>query len=607
MIRRVVWWLCALASFAVARPAYAWRDNRITSDEVRLELDSTGTATVEHRLAVRLNGNERQRGVVLKSVDPDAVPLPNAYVVPATEALGNSLVSAVPLKLALVEAPFQADGPASPSDARDLDLSVDDAKGLGRGAYVFVFRYRTDLKGRGLVRREAAMMLVEWHGPRVGVGLDNVRVVFSLPPAPTAPRAVESSEDADGVAFLSEVRRTSASDEVDLVRAYVPEGAAVVWMIRADARAVEGLALPPGLLHPLPAPLEPVFEMLHGRALRGVGALVFVLYALLIGLKGRQVRRLAAAAKSTMPPVVPVPEWLRVPMAAGALVAGIYLQLLASRPVLGALTIVMAVFLAAHGVACLDQAAALRGPGRWLAISEADAFVKPVRPRGAPLDLATTSGKLLFLLSMAPFFVGATLLWSRAPQQAVLVALDVVVVLAVFGTGRLGTLPPDLAVEPAVFFRRLVKNLRKRSGTAGLRLVPRVRIPSGDVDADELRLMVVPRLPLRGFTSIEVGMTYAVGLGARVPMPEILLRVVEGSACDLALAALSRSARITLGRKPDERVFTLSPRLPTAAMTAEILVALALRVTDVAAIRSTAKRTPDTQTALRPGSKAQAA
>ena len=607
MLGRLVWLLVAFACFAFARPAWAWSDNRITGDDVRVVVEASGTATVEHRLAVRLNGNERQRSVVLEGVDPDALPLSNAYVIPAADALGNSLASAVPLKLALAQAPVNPDGTEGGAEQRDLQIDVDDTKGLARGAYVFVFRYRTDLKARGLVRREGALMLVEWHGPRIGVGLDNARVVFSLPPAPTPPRAAELHNETEGSAFLSDVRRTTEADEIELVRTYAPEGARIVWVIRADPRAIEGLPLPSDEGGPLQTPPPPVRAWLPRPLVRGLGAALFLLFAVLVGLKGRQVRRLAAAARSTMPPVVPVPEWLRVPMAAVALVAGLGLQLLFERPVLGALAIVASVILSAHGIGRLDSTVSLRGPGRWLTVCERDALGPPARPRGAALDVATRAGKAVFLLALSPFALAVVLLWSRAPHQALLVALDAVVVLAVFTTGRMRTLPPDLAVEPTPFFRRLMKALRKRQAPDALRLVPRVRIPTGEVDADELRLLVVPRLPLRGFTSIEVAMTYAVGWGARVAMPEILVRVVSGSVCDQALASLSRHARITPGRKADERVFTLAPRLPTVAMTAEILLALASRVTDVAAIRSAMPASPLTREALRQRPKAKAA
>ena len=87
----------------------------------------------------------------------------------------------------------------------------------------------------------------------------------------------------------------------------------------------------------------------------------------------------------------------------------------------------------------------------------------------------------------------------------------------------------------------------KRPRMAGARFVPRLRIPNGAVDPDELRLLVVPKLPLRGFASIEIGLKYAVGVGARVAMPEVLLRVAAESPCADATAAIARRARITPG------------------------------------------------------------
>jgi hypothetical protein len=121
-------------------------------------------------------------------------------------------------------------------------------------------------------------------------------------------------------------------------------------------------------------------------------------------------------------------------------------------------------------------------------------------------------------------------------------------------------------------------------------VVPRIRIPQGGVDPDELRLVIVPRLPQRGFGSIEIGLTYALGTGARVAMPEVLLRVTAESPCDEAVAAISSHGRITPGRKPDERVISFAPRLPTVRMTAEITAALAFRVMDRSAPRPARKR-----------------
>lgn len=611
MLRRLALLLLACALVALAWPAHAWTEHRITGDEVRLELDPAGVATIEHRLAVRLNGSEPQRALRLQGVDPDAAPLPNAFVVPAAEALGNSLASAVPLKLTLVEgARAGEDGAAAPPaevDARELELAIDDDKGILRGAYVFVFRYRTDLKGRGLVRREGAMLLAEWRGPSLGVGLDNLRTVWRLPPAPTAPRASEPTDDGDASGFLSEVRRAADGDEIELLRTYAPEGTRVLWMVRADPRAIEGLAGPVDAAVPTVFVLTSIKESVSRRALHLAAALLFVAVAGLVGAKAREVRRLAEAARATMPPVVPLHAALRSALAGLGFAAGAWLELVSDRPVEGALAVLGATLLAAHGVAKVDATAALRGPGRWLAVSEREALVELPHARGVWFDIGSRGGKLLFALSVLPFVALATWLARRASHQALLVALDAVVLLAIFGTGRPCALPADLASEPAPFYKKLVAKLRKRQGSDSLRLVPRVRIPLGEVDADELRLLVVPRLPLRGFASIEVAMTYAIGLGARVGMPEILLRVVAGSPCDQALASLSRRARITPGRKADERVFAFTPRLPTIAMTSEIVLALASRVTDTQAARAEGTRVVTPDAAPRPRSKVRAA
>jgi hypothetical protein len=159
-------------------------------------------------------------------------------------------------------------------------------------------------------------------------------------------------------------------------------------------------------------------------------------------------------------------------------------------------------------------------------------------------------------------------------------AADSVFLLAVFGMGMGRSLPPDLTVEPARFLRRLATTIRKRKDIPDLRIVARLRVPAGEVDADEVRLLLAPRNALRGFTCIEVGVTYAIGLGARVAMPEVLVRVLSGSRCDEALRTVARMGRVTPGRKRGERVLCLAPRFPTVKMTAEIAAALAIRVVD---------------------------
>jgi hypothetical protein len=196
------------------------------------------------------------------------------------------------------------------------------------------------------------------------------------------------------------------------------------------------------------------------------------------------------------------------------------------------------------------------------------------------------------LLSLTLLGVLVALIAPEAPWHAGLLGMDAVALLALFGTGMESAMPPDRSVEPAGFLRTLAKRLRAMPIGDTIRLVPRVRIPHGAIDPDELRLLVVPRVPLRGFNGIEVGLCYALGTGARVAMPEVLLRVVGDSPCDQAVATISRAGRITPGRRVGERVIALAPRLPTVRMTAEIVAAIAARVIDREAVQQAPPRAP---------------
>jgi hypothetical protein len=307
---------------------------------------------------------------------------------------------------------------------------------------------------------------------------------------------------------------------------------------------------------------------------------LFLAYFTLVWMKAREVRRHAAAAAAIVAPVLPMPPVLRALLAASALSAGVALQLVFRSPLWGAVCVVVACLLAAHGAARIDPKSARRGPGRWLSVGEREVFGKLPRPRGPALDLSTLLGKGICLLLFAGVGVACWWLGRRSLSQALLVGFDAVALLAVFATGRMACLPPDMAVEPARVLRKVAARLKKKKGLRGVRIVPRIRVPHGAMDADELRLLLAPRAPLRGFLGIEIGVTYALSTGARLAMPEVLVRFLEGSPCEQALAAVARSGRVTPGRKPEERVIALSPRLPTVHMTVEIAAALVMRVID---------------------------
>ncbi|MCC6528376.1 MAG: hypothetical protein IT373_37370 [Polyangiaceae bacterium] len=572
----------AAATVAIAASASGWTENRIEVDDVRIELDRAGGATVEHRLHYKLNGSERQTRWLIAGVDPDAAPLGNSYVVPAEDAGATSLDTAVPLTTLLRPAETQRNGTTLPPT---LELTVDPAGAMKRGAYVFVVRYHTELAAADRLRRDGAMVSLSWNGPLLDDGIANARATFVLPAAPNAPRllAAEDASDEDTLSplMLKDVRRTAGHDEIELLRAFAPKGESVLWQVRFDPRALDRPPAPPAA-EPLPDSQPRAIEVLDAPAERlpwlAAGGALGLLYTLLVVLKFRQLARHAAEAEAELRPVVPMPLLLRAPLAGAALVAGVALELFFGQPLAGAAAVLGATALALHGTA--RARAPSRGPGRWLTVSVAEGVRVPPRPRGALVDVSTLGGKLLFALLSGGVAAGCYLLAESAPAHAWLVGLDGVALLALFGTGRVDTLPPDLALEPARLLAALVRRLKKLKGAGELRMAARIRMPAGSVDPDELRLVVAPRLPRRGFGSIEIGVSYALGIGARVAMPEVMLRFTDGSPCAEAVASMVKSGRLTPGRKPEERVLALTPRLPTVRMTAAIVAALAARVVE---------------------------
>lgn len=598
--RRLSAFCVFVVAFLATGLAHGWIENHVLGDEITVRVAPDGKAVIEHRLSLHTNGNVRFRKYTLIGVDRDAVPLSNSYVVPAREALSGTLDTATPLKLEVV--PDNSGEGVGEHEARSrLEIEVEDEKGLRRGRYVLIIRYRTDLGATGRVQRDGAFMRIAWSGPVFDDGFDNARTTFLVPRAPTPPRAVEElgvdhaeSEDPDepSSTYLTDVRRGEAMDEIELLRTYAPKGEAVLWAVRIDPRAltVGGMTeSDPTLVSsdpsPSSSPRSRAEQPIPFTRTSGVwGAALVFLGFVLTWLKSREVALLAARASAEMPPVIPLPGWLRACAAAALLGGGVALQLAFDQVVAGSCLVVGAALSSAYRPARIDPKASMRGPGRWLAVSEREALEGLPRPAGGWLDFSTIRGKLVLGVLIGALAFGVWRLSIVSFWHAVVTSGNVVFLLAVFGTGMGRALPPDMTVEPARFLRQVLRRLRKRKDLEGVRFVPRIRIPSGGVDPDEVRLLIAPRAPLRGFTSIEVGVTYAIGMGARVAMPEVLLRIVAGSPCDNAVAMISRVGRVAPGRKRDERAISFSPRFPTATMTAEIAAAVAIRVLDRAVL-----------------------
>jgi len=564
----------ALVLLASPRPALAWVEAHVEADDVRIAVEKNGDARVEHRITLKVAGGPL-RSLDLRGVDADAVPDPDGYVVPQKEAARGSLAAAqgVAAERMPPDVKPRADGTPAPPVVR---VRFDPDHGLGRGVYVLLVRYTTHLAGR--IAADGPLARIVWRGLVWDDGFDSARVTFELPAAPTEPRADDAEAgDAPGPRaplVLSTVRRGTSKDQIELLRPYAPKGEAIAWAVRADARAFQTAApAPPARPAGVRAALDDALGEPGRRLILLAGALsLFLLYASLVALKTGEVARLARAAGAASRPLVPLPGALRAILAGAALTAGVFVQLVVVRATLGALLVVAAVALAAHRSPRYRRAP--RGPGRWLSIAEAIALRDPPRPRGVYLDAGTRAGKGLLLLFVGAVLGAAALLHDTSPFRAQLVAFDVAAVLAIFGTGRLAELPPDAATAPAALFRDVAPRVRKALPRGEVRFVGRIRVPEGSAEPDELRLCVLPKAGPPGFGAIEIGAVHAPGAGAVIALPEVVLRMTTGSPCERALSRLARHGRSARGRRKDERAVVFSPRLPTARMTAGIVVRL---------------------------------
>jgi len=581
-------WALVAVSLACLAPAHAawWVETQVSRDDVRVTVERDGKALVEHRIVLRISGGPLYE-LEVRGVDPDAQVEADGYIVPERDADRNSLSSAVPIHPELRVATLD-DG----REQSRLVIGLNGKEGIRRGIYVVLVRYRTDFAARGLIESRGALDMVRWTGPEWEDGLDSTRATFVLPLAPTKPRAADAAMDIepDGTippTFLSSLKRTSEHDELELMRPYAAKGEPVEWALAVDGRALDVVAASATSEATLadepdsrPASSRPtLLEEMRQPVLLGVAGALFLLFSVLTAIKGVVVRRHANAAGAKARPLVPLPLVLRAPLAGLAVVAGVALQLPLGSGTLGSLSIAIAALLCAHR-SPLWHRRPLRGPGKWLPVSAREAFGTPATPTGAWLDADTWSGRAVFM-SLAAGVAAAVYQASLSSEHhATLLALDSVVLIALFFTGRAAELPPDPAVAPGRFLAAISKRLSRTLGSE-VRIIPRIRLPQGQPDADEVRLMLLPRRPVSGLKGIEIAVVHVPAPGGTITNPEILLRFKPGSAAERALGHLvEKGGRQTRGRSADERVISFSPRLPTERMTAEIAAALIARATD---------------------------
>jgi hypothetical protein len=560
VLRRHLAALAAAALLLAAAPARAaggWVETRVTAHAATVDVERNGTATVPQELGSRLRGGPLAE-LPVAGVDSDAEPLPDATVI----CTDDQKFGTVPLSVTR-----EPDG--------SLKLTVERERGLKTGSYVFRFSYRTQLAKRELIRRIGNHVELRWVGPRFEDGLDSARVTFRSPEANVAPAlptpgssggAVNELDELGGV-FIGNLRRAPGKDELEILRPHVARGEPALWRVWVADSAFEaftGSAAPksPGVLasHELGESPRERLGWLLGALAAGLA------FGLLVFFKWRGFQAAAALRNAGACALLPLAPGVRA--ALGGVLLG--LAVIAGgrwdEPTLVGLLLLGAMACAA--LYATPGRAAPRGPGQWLPLSEADAFARrSARLPGRFLDASRLPGALVLGGLGVAVVVLHFIERQHSPYRAVELLLGSTVLLPVFLTGRAHELPAEPGGDPRRMLERVLRGLRRR----GLRAVPLARLPQGSRNADELRLLLQPRGALAGLMAVEVGTDYALGLGGIVAEPYVLLRVREASPCASALPAQTSFQR---GRKADERVAVLRPKLPTASETLALVAEL---------------------------------
>ena len=543
-LRHVLAVATAAIAMLAARGAHAWQESHQTGDDVRVQVDASGGAQVEHQVRWHVVRGPL-KGVDLLGVDPAAELEPDVTILAEN---GKTLTAH-----------------ASRKDDHTVRIAIDEPRLLMRGTFVFDVRWHMDLVAAHALTRDGATWRLSWSSPVATDGFDAAKTVFELPAAPDAPVAIVADTGAVDDAAVSSLQRDPATDVLELVRPHVGRGEAPVWTLRVDPRAlrlvVDPALRPPSEAKPPPEP-DRVRESLVGAGL-GMLALFF---GLLVHRKARAFAAASASRGVKSRALLPLPDGLRAAAAGLALAAAVWLEM-TGRATWGAGCVALATLAAA--LRAPDCRAAARGPGRWLVLAPEEAFR---RAPGITVAEVLTGGIALGMLVLA----GAVAQRLDA-EGAWLVAIDAVALLPLALTGRPSQLPPDGARSAARWLERLYALLTR---VALLRASPWARVPVDGVRPDELRLLVLPRAAMPGLVGVEVGLAWSQTPVGWASTPEVLARFLEGSAAAARLSRELPGARTVPGRRPDERVVRVLPRRPSQRHSAALIKALTEAFTD---------------------------
>jgi hypothetical protein len=415
----------------------------------------------------------------------------------------------------------------------------------------FDVRWQLDLVATHAIVPDGASWRLSWSLPVAVNGFDLPRIVLDLPAAPEPPRSLggDLSAPEQGGGETDTLRRDGERDILEIIRPYAAHGEALAGAIHLDPRALPEVKDPS--LRPVVAPSVSATprRWQSGAYFVALGVLGAA-FALLATRRERAFAAACAVERRSILGLLPLSGVLRAAAAGLTLAVGVAVQG-AGQPLGGGLLIAACVLCSA--VRGVRGGPVPRGPGRWFPVRPEDAF-RVSRARGLR--------RVPWRTALGAFsLVGAA--WASArlgPEAPWMVVIDCAPLVALLVTGRKLQRPSvDLEVAGQLLhrpFSRLKKEARS------LRVVPWGRVGL-DGKIDELRIRVLPQSPVPGVVGIEMGHAWSRTPVGWAPAPEVLVRVLEGSAAAAKLGKSMPEARQVPGRRARERVLRLTPATPT--------------------------------------------
>jgi hypothetical protein len=549
-----------LLAYARAARAAAWIETTVASDAVTVELQRDGRATVSHSIALKIRGGPL-KSWTLQGIDRDAEPLPEASVVNANAT--NSQNTRHDLEL-------------TKGDDESLQIDIDDDRGLKQGTYLLQFAYRTDFRNTKMIRARGTWLEIGWIGPRFSTGLDGAKVTFRLPAASTSPRLPELDVDPDlpnveGApvdSFVSTVRRNTSFDEIDLMRAHVAQGEPVLWRLWASPAAFDSTILPTSSLaidHSSPPVVPIAASKLNGWSWIAIALTAGILWISLLLAKLRLYTADCLAEGAVPRAVLRLNPVLRVTLSGFFVAAAVLLAWSWQTPTLATLCIAAAMLCAAQNAP--RDTHALRGPGVWLPLTDAEAFSRnDPATRSRFMDASRWQGRLMLTLWLLVVASVMFVVARRSSYDAALLGLLSPLPLVLFLTARHTQLPSARRLRTARFLAQLHRRL---TNGQGLKVIAWARFPEGEASPDELRLRVIPPQTVPGFLGLEVA--YCQTTDSQESTVSLLLRAVDGTAAQQAFCGQLVWQR---GRRADERVATYPLIWPSCALAEDVIVQL---------------------------------